>query len=398
MSRHRVTKTTSQGLFSRIGGAIKGIVVGLVLIMIAFGLLFWNEGRAVKTAKSLEEGASAVVSVSAESVDPANDGNLIHFTGQTVVGSPVSDPIFGISTDALALRRTVEMYQWQETSRSETREKLGGGTETVTTYEYNQGWHSNRIDSSRFEEPRGHQNPTEMRYQDNTVRADNVTVGAFTLSENLIGQASNYQDYRLDDEFLNSLPANIRGEAQLSGNHLYFGINPSTPSIGDTRVSFSTVPAGVVSVVAQQSGTTLTGYQTRAGRTLSMLSVGTHTAEAMFEAAMAANVMMTWILRFGGFLAMFIGFSMLLAPLRVVASIVPFVGKIVGAGTTLIAGLVSAGLSFITIAVAWIFYRPLLGILLFIVAGGLIAGVTFLIMKAKAPPVTDEPLGADAEI
>ena len=37
------------------------MLVGLVLIVAMVVLLFWNEGRAVTTARSLAEGAGAVV-------------------------------------------------------------------------------------------------------------------------------------------------------------------------------------------------------------------------------------------------------------------------------------------------------------------------------------------------
>ena len=47
-------ETTSQSWFSRIGGALTGILVGLILLPVARVLLFWNEGRAVQTARSLE--------------------------------------------------------------------------------------------------------------------------------------------------------------------------------------------------------------------------------------------------------------------------------------------------------------------------------------------------------
>ena len=50
-----VSETSSQGWLSRLGGAIKGIFVGLIMVIAAFPLLFWNEGRAVKPAKSLDE-------------------------------------------------------------------------------------------------------------------------------------------------------------------------------------------------------------------------------------------------------------------------------------------------------------------------------------------------------
>ncbi|WP_339136467.1 MAG: hypothetical protein WGN25_01115 [Candidatus Electrothrix sp. GW3-4] len=56
MSDDSYTEVTNQSWFSRIGGAIKGIIFGFILFIIAFPLLFWNEGRAVKTYKTLKEG------------------------------------------------------------------------------------------------------------------------------------------------------------------------------------------------------------------------------------------------------------------------------------------------------------------------------------------------------
>ena len=47
------------------------IVVGLLFAALSVGLLFWNEGRAVRRAKTLEEGQGAVVSVGADKVEAA---------------------------------------------------------------------------------------------------------------------------------------------------------------------------------------------------------------------------------------------------------------------------------------------------------------------------------------
>ena len=75
---------------------------------------------------------------------------------------------------------------------------------------------------------------------------------------------------------------------------------------------------------------------------------------------------------------MFCGFKLISAPLAVVADVLPIAGSIVGIGTGIVSFLLSAPLSLITIAVAWVFYRPLIGIPLLILAG---LGITFLIMK-----------------
>jgi hypothetical protein len=50
-------------------------------------------------------------------------------------------------------------------------------------------------------------------------------------------------------------------------------------------------------------------------------------------------------------------------------------GDIVGAGTGIISFLLAALLSVLTISIAWIVYRPILGILLMVVSAALTAGI-----------------------
>ena len=57
------TEITRQGWLSRIGESFKGILFGIIVIPLCLILLWWNEGRAVTTARSLAEGAAAVVAV-----------------------------------------------------------------------------------------------------------------------------------------------------------------------------------------------------------------------------------------------------------------------------------------------------------------------------------------------
>ena len=47
------TKNTSWG--ERLGGAFKGVAMGLVLILLGSWLLWWNEGRTYKTGREIEE-------------------------------------------------------------------------------------------------------------------------------------------------------------------------------------------------------------------------------------------------------------------------------------------------------------------------------------------------------
>ena len=94
--------------------------------------------------------------------------------------------------------------------------------------------------------------------------------------------------------------------------------------------------------------------------------------------------MLTWILRLVGFLLMVLGLNMIFKPLAVIADVLPILGSIVGAGTGIIACLLAAILSLLTIAIAWIVYRPLLGIILLAVAVGLTAAIRSRMKAARA--------------
>ena len=59
-----------ESLSSRMGAVI---LLGSFLSLAAFPLLFWNEGRAVKTVRELREGVASVAHVSEERVDPARE-------------------------------------------------------------------------------------------------------------------------------------------------------------------------------------------------------------------------------------------------------------------------------------------------------------------------------------
>ena len=134
MSNDSFTETTSSGWFSRIGNSIKGILFGVVMILVSIVIMFWNEGRAVKTRKTLDEGAKTVVSIPADTLDGPKDGTLVYMTGIANTSAPLQDSEFNVTAPALKLRRSVEMYQWEEETQTETKKKLGGSEETTTTY------------------------------------------------------------------------------------------------------------------------------------------------------------------------------------------------------------------------------------------------------------------------
>ena len=71
---------------------------------------------------------------------------------------------------------------------------------------------------------------------------------------------------------------------------------------------------------------------------------------------------------------------MIFKPLVVLADVLPFLGSIMDFGLSLFSGLIAFGFSFITIAIAWIVYRPVVGIIL-LIAG---ASISIYIFSRKS--------------
>lgn len=390
MSDDSFTEVTSRGWGSRLGSSIKGVLFGFVIGGAGVVLLWWNEGRAVITAKSLAEGAASVVSIGSETVSGSHEGKLVHVTGLATTTETLTDPAFRIEAQAIALRRAVEMYQWQESRRSETRKKLGGGEETVTTYSYDKTWADHRIDSSEFKKPDGHSNPPRMPYESQDWQAATVRLGAFTLSSGLVGQMQAFEPLAPPATTSPRLPEAARRLFR-TGNGFYLGNDPNSPQIGDLRVSFSAVRPSTVSIVARQSGSSLAGYQTKAGRTLEMLESGDRPADAMFKAAQQRNTVLTWILRAVGFLAIFLGLYSIFKPLAVLGDVVPFIGSALRAGIGVLAFLITVVVWLVVVALAWLYYRPILGLALLAVA---VVALVLLVQRVRRSrsPATPPPL------
>jgi hypothetical protein len=387
------TVTSKVGWGGRIKNSFAGIIFGLILVAGSCLGLWVNEGRAVKRYEDLKYGEKNCVAIDSAALVADNQGKFVHLSGDATAGSTPSDPKFGIeAAGALKLKREVEMYQWKESSSTSTKKNVGGSETREKTYSYDTEWLSSPEKSADFEYPEGHKNPTSMRFPQHSDSGDPVTVGAFTLSDALLRKLNDYQPMTISS--LDSIPEELRADAKLEDGHLYFGADPANPVVGDTRVKFSLVAAGPVSVLAEQGpGGSLVPHQAK-HNTLAELMTGSHTADAMFAKAKSNNKMLTWLFRALGFIAMTIGLNLLVKPISVIADVLPFVGNIVGAGLGFIMALLAAVISFVIIAVAWLAYRPLIGGALLIGAALLI----FLIVKKSrskgqtsvGPPALDE--------
>jgi hypothetical protein len=352
-----------------------GLFFGIALLLAAFPLLFWNEGRPLRSARSLEEGARIVVSASADKVDSANEGKLVHMTGKATTTETLWDREFGVSAQAIKLERKVEMYQWKEESGE------GGWAH------YDKVWSPDFIGSDAFKHPAGHRNPQSMPVSSYAWTAKKVTLGAFTLSQAQVGMLDAGPVTVAEMTAGASSPA-IGGRFRLYQRGYCSGEDPDTPAIGDVKVEFPAVRPATVSILGRQMGSTFGPYRAKAGDSILLLRYGTVRADSMFKAAPQPDVIDTWLPRLLGFLMMTFGLTMALKPPRgIVVDFVPSMvisdGAVENAAVGILAAALAACLSLAAIAAAWLAWRPHLAITLLLLAGGGIAALAYCLPRQE---------------
>ena len=76
-------ETTRVGYGTRVGNSFRSIGTGFILFAIGTALLWWNEGRVVKTDKMLNEAEGVTVELEGiDRINPEMDGKLVHLTGK----------------------------------------------------------------------------------------------------------------------------------------------------------------------------------------------------------------------------------------------------------------------------------------------------------------------------
>lgn len=429
------TETTTTGYGTRVGNSFRGILSGLVLFIGATVLLWWNEGRAVKTDKMLNEAEKVCIDMENPSkISQEYEGELVCASALATTDEVLADREFGFSENAIGLRRRVEYFQWIENEHSESEDKLGGKEVTTTTYTYTQEWSDRPVDSGQFHDPAYQgKNFVVTRYEDAELWAENVTFGAYKLNESLIHSISNCEPVvlALDAQQLEAMdkavrdvvirvkgldvnpqatqkspqpapsttpaavpdstmaavpdsvktvvPDSVPQENKIDleyvhqqGNVLYFGRTSAAPQIGDVRVIFEKIMPAKVTIIAQVTGDTFKAYKAKNGKRFQTLVMGKKDASEIFEAQHRANEFWTWILRLVGVLLVISGLKGIFGFLEMILKVVPFIANIIGWGVGVVCAIIGIAWSLIVIAVAWLFYRPLIGIALLVVAGALV--------------------------
>lgn len=348
-----------------------GILGGLLLLLAGIGLLWWNEGRAVKTQSGINEASKNYTQVKSDKIDSKYDGKLIATNGNLDLSdaNELKDEKFGISIKAAKLERYVEMYQWEENCETDDNDNK------KCTYE--KVWEDRIIDSSDFEES-GHSNPSLMPYENETYTADNAKLGKFTLPKELLERLSTNKT-KNEDELNNEYNKNVEGII-VSGKYLTNVSTNAEPQIGDFRISFKYSDAQKVSVLAVQNDDSFKQYTAKKGKVIYTIKEGTYTGEEMLMQMTKQNKFFKWLWRIIGTFLVIASIGSLFDPIQKLANFIPIVRNIVSIGISLVSFVVGLSISLLVIAIAWFRYRPLLSITLIVIIIGL-----FIFLKMKKP-------------
>ena len=386
----RETRTEQQGFFSRVINSFVGILIGFLLVPGSILLIAWNEYRTIHRTQGLIQAEKVVAEVSnAMEIVPEFNNRLVHVSGMASTEEVLNDADFNIGLKVLRLERQVDMFQWVESKESKSRDKLGGGKETITTYEYDRKWHRDRVNSDSFEKPSGHSNPQPL-YLSRSLIAEQASLGAFHLNSALVGQLSSWNDVSIDEAtLLSKIENDERAHFKTAGGYVHFGtpsVDTTAPQVGDLRIKFRVVEPTTVSLLSQQQSRAFAPFKTVNGEFIESLEEGTKSASEMFDTLRFSNTTLATVLRLVGWLLCCVGFSMLASPLKVLSSVIPLLGRMVGAAAMLIGFILGSTVSLITIGVAWIAVRPLFSLSLLAVAS---IGVYFLVRRRTAtePPM-----------
>lgn len=333
---------------------------GCILYITAIAILFWNEGRAVNNAMSLDEAMSNVYIANANHpIDPSLEGRLIHITGKLTTGEPLTEPDYGIQVLAVKLKRRVQMYQWIE---EEVEYKYGESVATIEgndrTYYYSMDWRDNIVDSSMFYIRSGHNNPTKFPIQTRVQLAEHVSIGYFELGSAVKSKVTRFIDLTSD-----SRPEDP--SVKLHSGLYYHCNDVFNPEVGDLRIqfSFSGLEGTTYTVVGMLQNGKIVPYPTTVNINVLLVFEGDLTLASALKAAHYSYKLTTWGFRFIGFVLLFFAITCTTALLQVLFCQNRLLWSIMPDADHPVTGnlILSFSIALAVTALAWIFHRPWIG-------------------------------------
>ncbi len=371
--KNNYVKISEVSYGSKIKQSFGAVIIGLILFICSFAILWWNEGRA-----DLSKIAELAQVIDASKIDKEADGKFVSITGKLEVLSEIEDPEFLLPGKYIGLERGVEMYAWVEEKATEEKEKVGGKTEVITKFNYVKEWTNNPLQASSFEYPEGHMNP-ELPYKDQRWYAEEAKVSVYRFSPRTISLPS-FEDFELNDKMLR-LPNTESGFLPIKreGNYLYIGEgNLKQPELGDVRIRYKALIAGkIVTLFGKLNKDYVEAYVHKGKEKFYKLMNGTRD-ESIYNLR-TQHKMIGWIFRIIGFFMMWIGMGMFFAPIHALLKVIPILSNASKTIVNLLLFPVALVLTLITILISMIMHSVIALIVVIVV----VIGVVVLLLKRK---------------
>nr|XP_050859635.1 transmembrane protein 43 homolog isoform X3 [Vespula vulgaris]XP_050859636.1 transmembrane protein 43 homolog isoform X3 [Vespula vulgaris] len=330
-------------------------IIGSILFATGMCLLFWNEGKAVKVAYSLDEALQNVAVLSNPfKLLPEFEGRLIHISGSLSISEPLTEPDHGIIMLSVKLKRRVQMYQWVEI---EEERSFGGVTEEEKHYYYTTEWKDKLIDSDHFYIRTGHHNPKEIPIKSQIQIANEVKIGAFILGLELKKKFNEFVEITSDER-----PE--RKDIKMHSGLYYHSTDLWNPQVGDIRIQFSYAgkQGDIYSIVGMMEKGVIVPYITSHGEDILLQRKHKMTVDQMFHLEHMHNYWRTWSIRGLGWLVLFLAATCLANILKTLILNSTFLCGLIAIESLTMS--VSMSISLLVIGFAWVWYRPVIGLCL----------------------------------
>lgn len=247
-------------LDTRRGRAGLMVAAGAVLLALALALLALNERQVLIWQQAMARHGGHLLDAGADAHPEAgHDGHMLRVTGTPRVVTAPRDTQFNVQANTSQLLRKVEMFQWHEV-------RVGGKAH------YDQDWVDHALDSNAFSQPRGHTNPGVMPFPGAQFVATDVRLGGYHLAPRIVRALPPIM--HAVPVKLTQLPSNLAASFQDNDGVLTTATAGQLPHLGDLRVSWQAVELKPVTVIARvdddrlvpaQAGSAGQGFQVQLG-------------------------------------------------------------------------------------------------------------------------------------
>lgn len=377
-------------------------------------------------AKIIDEGLGECIEINNGRAISETNGSLVCVHGELTSHQDAIDPTTGVTiNNALVLIRDIEYYQRIEKKNDDQ-------------YIYEKGWYSSKIDSDNFEniEFRSkNERKTVSHYTDDKFTSNLISCGEYELNSELKGMINCEENLNLDklsNILIDEIKSKTGKNVVICENYLYIKKhdNISKFNIGDIRIHYRyQVGPKLFTIVARQKNKSFEAYYGKNVKPpeesyelesnskteelnenliekknskehaktyenkgicgtikkfmndsikIIWLFEGDIPLDKCFHMKLEQEHKITWLLRLFGFILMTLGVYLFFGPLLALVKWIPILGTLVSFIFFLVSLSIGLSLSLITISIAWLFYRPIIG--LFMITGSIMIYVFTIYM------------------